>query len=190
MASSKVSRQDILKAALDLFRAFGFEGVSLNDISRKTGLEKPSLYFKFPGGKEQIALEALGEAIRFFSERIFGPLSAIGDPEEKVQVAIGGLRAFYEDGTKPCVTGALSFTAECPEVVTALNRFLHTWIEAFSMTAEEGGIAGEEARTRAERAIIVIQGSLILSRVLGDPSPFRRALLEIPDALLKPEGPG
>jgi TetR/AcrR family transcriptional regulator, lmrAB and yxaGH operons repressor len=185
MASSKVTRKQVLKEALELFRAFGFEGVSLSDISQKTGLEKPSLYFKFPGGKEQIALEALGEASRFFSEQIFGPLTGAGDPEQKVRVAIEGLRIFYGDGTKPCVTASLSFTVDCPEVVAALNRFLCAWIDAFSRAAEKGGIAKEEARARAERAIIELQGSLILSRVLEDPSPFRRALLEIPDVLLK-----
>jgi TetR/AcrR family transcriptional regulator, lmrAB and yxaGH operons repressor len=185
MASSKRTRQEVLRDALELFRAFGFEGVSLSDISQKSGLEKPSLYFKFPGGKEQIALEALGEAIRFFSESIFGPLSGIGDPENKLRSAIEGLRVFYADGTKPCVTDSLSFPTNCPEVAVALNRFLHGWIEAFTRIAEEGGMAKREAQARAERAIIALEGSLIVSRVLQDPQSFQRTLLEIPDFLLK-----
>jgi TetR/AcrR family transcriptional regulator, lmrAB and yxaGH operons repressor len=186
MANSKVSRQDVLGDALELFRAFGFEGVSLKDISRKTGLEKPSLYFKFPGGKEEIAFMALREAIRYFSGRVFGPLSGSGNPREKMLLAIESLRDFYADGTKPCFTDSLSFPIGCPDIAQALNEFVHAWLDAFRRVAEEIGIAEQEARARAERAVIVLQGSLVLSRVLQDPSPFRRALLKIPDDLLKP----
>jgi TetR/AcrR family transcriptional regulator, lmrAB and yxaGH operons repressor len=185
MASSKVTRQEVLRDALELFRVFGFEGVSLSAISQKTGLEKPSLYFKFPEGKEQIALEALGEAVRFFSEQIFAPLCGVGNPEEKVRLAIEGLRIFYRDGTMPCVTDSLSFPTDCPEVAMTLNRFLQAWIEAFSGIAEEAGMARQEAQARAENAIIALEGSLIVSRVLQDPRPFRKTLLEIPDVLLK-----
>jgi TetR/AcrR family transcriptional regulator, lmrAB and yxaGH operons repressor len=185
MANSKVSRQDVLKDALELFRAAGFKGVSLKDISRKTGLEKPSLYFKFPGGKEEIALMALDEAIRYFSVRVFGALNRPGSPREKIHLAMEGLRQFYADGTKPCFTDSLSFPNGCPDVSQALNQFAHAWLDAFRRVAEEDGIAEEEARARAERAVIVLQGSLVLSRVIQDPSPFRRALIKIPDVLLK-----
>jgi TetR/AcrR family transcriptional regulator, lmrAB and yxaGH operons repressor len=189
MASSKVSRQDVLKGALELFRASGFEGVTLNDISQKTGLEKASLYFKFPGGKEEIAVQALGEAIRFFAENIFRPLGASGNPRDKLELAIEGLRTFYADGTKPCVADSFSFPIECPKVGQALNQFLHAWIDAFRKVAEEGGSTGAEARTRAEDAIIALEGSLILSRTLQDPWPFRKTLLDIPDVLLKAPSP-
>jgi AcrR family transcriptional regulator len=50
MAHAKVSKDEVLDHALELFRTFGFEGVSFSDLSAATGLEKPSLYFRFPGG--------------------------------------------------------------------------------------------------------------------------------------------
>ena len=67
----KVSKEELLDEALELFRASGYEGVSLSDLSRATGLEKPSLYFRFPGGKEQIVLAVLDRVIDFFSENVF-----------------------------------------------------------------------------------------------------------------------
>ena len=53
MAHAKVSKDEVLDHALELFRTSGFEGVSLSDLSAATGLEKPSLYFRFPGGRKK-----------------------------------------------------------------------------------------------------------------------------------------
>jgi AcrR family transcriptional regulator len=185
MANSKVSRQEVLRGALELFRSFGFKGVSLNDISQKTGLEKPSLYFKFPRGKKEIALEALRAAIDFFSEQVIKPLSADGTAEDRLQTAIQGLRIFYANGTMPCVTNSFSFAIECPEVAEALDQFLRGWIDAFGKVVEESGSVGAAARERAEKVIVAVEGSLILSRVFQDPRAFRKTLLEIPEMLLK-----
>jgi AcrR family transcriptional regulator len=74
MAHAKVSKEEVLDHALELFRTSGFEGVSLSDLSAATGLEKPSLYFRFPGGKEEIVLAVLNRVIDFFTENVFRPL--------------------------------------------------------------------------------------------------------------------
>ena len=54
MAHRGISDDAFLEIALDLFRTYGFEGVSLKMLSDKTGLEKASLYYRYPAGKDQI----------------------------------------------------------------------------------------------------------------------------------------
>jgi TetR/AcrR family transcriptional regulator, lmrAB and yxaGH operons repressor len=54
MAHRVISDDAFLEIALDLFRTYGFEGVSLKMLSDKTGLEKASLYYRYPAGKDQI----------------------------------------------------------------------------------------------------------------------------------------
>lgn len=49
-----VGLDTILDAAEDLFRERGYLGVTLADIARTAGLRKPSLYYHFPDGKEQL----------------------------------------------------------------------------------------------------------------------------------------
>lgn len=44
----------ILDAAEDLFRERGFQAVTLTDVAREVGIRKPSLYYHFPEGKEQL----------------------------------------------------------------------------------------------------------------------------------------
>src|ERR1700722_7260134 len=116
MAHGRVSKEAILEAALELFRTSGFNGVSLSDISHATGLEKSSLYFRFPGGKEEIVLAALTRAVEFFAQNVFTPLTGEGGPTKRVQIAADALRDFYADGRKPCVTDVLSLPLESSKI--------------------------------------------------------------------------
>ena len=67
-------REAALDAALEVFRAKGFEGTSLSDLTSAMGINPPSLYAAF-GGKEDLFLEAvkryrqkIGESCPFVCE--------------------------------------------------------------------------------------------------------------------------
>jgi TetR/AcrR family transcriptional repressor of lmrAB and yxaGH operons len=53
MAHRVISEDAFLEIALDLFRTYGFEGVSLKMLSNETGLEKASLNYRYSAGKDQ-----------------------------------------------------------------------------------------------------------------------------------------
>jgi TetR/AcrR family transcriptional repressor of lmrAB and yxaGH operons len=183
MAHGRVSKEAILEAALELFRTSGFNGVSLSDISHATGLEKSSLYFRFPGGKEEIVLAALTRAGEFFIQNVFTPLTGEGGSTKRVQIAADALRDFYADGSKPCVTDVLSLPLESSKISEMLAQIMRAWLAAFSEIARESGCSSEEAQLRAEEAIIAIEGSLVFSRVSKDTTPFQRVLAALPDLL-------
>ena len=54
MAHSSINDADLAEKALELFRQRGYEGISLNDLVVVSGLEKASLYYRFPGGKKDM----------------------------------------------------------------------------------------------------------------------------------------
>ena len=67
MVRSTNARQDAIDAAVRLFRSQGYSATGLTQLLEESGAPKGSFYFHFPGGKEQLALEALslfGEEIR------------------------------------------------------------------------------------------------------------------------------
>jgi TetR/AcrR family transcriptional regulator, lmrAB and yxaGH operons repressor len=185
MAHAKVSKDEVLDHALELFRTSGFEGVSLSDLSAATGLEKPSLYFRFPGGKEEIVLAVLNRVIDFFNENVFGPLLTDDTPRNRVIAAAQGLRTFYADGSKSCVTDVLSLRVGSAEIAKTLTLTMNAWLNAFTAIARESGLTPEQARLRAEDAIVDLEGSLVLSRLLGDAAAFNRVLEALPDLLTK-----
>lgn len=67
MARTTHARQDAIDTAVRLFRTQGYSATGLNQLLEESGAPKGSFYFHFPGGKEQLALEALkafGEELR------------------------------------------------------------------------------------------------------------------------------
>jgi len=62
---------------------------------------------------------------------------------------------------------------------------MQAWRNAFSEIARESGLTPEQARLRAEDAIVDLEGFLVLSRLLGDTATFNRVLDGLPDLLTK-----
>src|ERR1700761_2833466 len=67
MPKATDSKGKTLAAAAKLFRQQGYHGTALHDVLAAGGSPRGSLYFHFPGGKEEIgetALTLAGEAVR------------------------------------------------------------------------------------------------------------------------------
>jgi AcrR family transcriptional regulator len=183
MANRTISDEAFLAKALDLFRTYGFEGVSLKQLADATGLEKASLYYRYPGGKDEIAMAVAGDVVAFFEKNVFGPLAGGGTPRKRVHFAAERLREFYGGGTKSCAIDVLSIPGGSEELRGTIKSAMLAWISAFTEVAKESGMSTAVARSRAEEAIVRIEGSLVAARVLGDSSAFERTLKLLPDLL-------
>jgi len=184
MAHRIVSDEVFLATALDLFRTYGFEGVSLKQLADATGLEKASLYYRYPGGKDAIAMAVAAEVGAWFQANVLDPLAGSGPPRKRVSLVAAKLREFYAGGTKPCVMEVLSIRGGSEELQRGLKSAMQALLTAFAQIAKESGVSSAAARSRAEEAVVRLEGSLILARVLGDAACFERVLKVLPDILL------
>ena len=185
MALATITDADLLARCTDVFRTYGFEGATLSRIAAVTGLERGSLYHRFPGGKEEIALAVAAGVVEWFKTNVFEVLKQPGLPQKRVQAAAKQLRKFYAEGTKSCLLEILSIPSDTPDLSAALKGALQAWQSAFAEISHESGFPKDEAKRRAEDAIMRIEGSLILSRLLNDSKPFHRVLDELPATLIK-----
>jgi TetR/AcrR family transcriptional regulator, lmrAB and yxaGH operons repressor len=184
MAYKTISDEEMLTRALELFRAYGFDGVSLKQLADAMGLEKAALYYRFPGGKDEIALAVVRAFDATVRERVFKPLHvAATSPRRRVQAACELLREFYAGGEKSCALDVMSIQGATEAVKKTLRGLLQAWIEAFMTIAREAGLTAAQARLRAEEAVLKIEGSLIVARVLNDKTAFERTLRELPHFL-------
>jgi AcrR family transcriptional regulator len=183
MAYRTLSDEDFLAKALDLFRDYGFEGVSLKQLADATGLEKASLYYRYPGGKDEIVMAVATSVVAWFQKNIFEPLGGVGSTRKRAGLVAERFREFYAGGTKACITDVLSIPGGPEELKAALKGAMQAWITAFADLARESGMPPAMARARAEESIVRIEGSLVLSRVLHDNSFFERALKMLPELL-------
>jgi AcrR family transcriptional regulator len=166
-----------------VFRIAGFEGASLGALAEGAGLQRASLYHRFPGGKVQMAEAVMGRVRELFAGAVEPMRSA---PDVAAGVVESGRRisAIYADGTLPCVLDTLTLSGAPEGVRATAAEITAAWIDGMATAAERGGASPEAARATAEEAFVRIEGSLVLARLRGEPTAFRRAIAELPQMLL------
>ncbi|MEE8126435.1 MAG: TetR/AcrR family transcriptional regulator [Nitrospirales bacterium] len=184
MPITKVNDDELLDRLTAVFRMYGYEGASLSRISEATGLQRASLYHRFPGGKEEMAKVVLERAGKWLSDRVLAPLSGPGKPEERIRKMAKELHIFYGGGKNCCLLDSLSFGVEDNEIKSHVRGGMGAWVECLAKVAREAGVPAKKARQQAQDAIGRIQGSLVIARVLKDYGAFERTLLELPDVIL------
>lgn len=184
--AGRSTREGILLELMEEFRACGFDGVSLSRISEVTGLGKASLYHHFPGGKGEMAQAVMELAEQWLQANVFGPMERRGDPDERLEAVLKALGGFYEQGRKSCLLDVMPIGGG-PELHAAVKAVMQRLIKGFERLAVDAGIRKAEAKARAEAALIGIQGSLVVSRGLGDTAPFLRQIQTLRERLLEAE---
>jgi len=179
-----MERTELLPILLELFRQQGYAGVSIADVSKATGLGKSSLYHHFPEGKEQMAREVLQHVEVGVRESFVAPLKAVGDPHERLREMTKMVEDFYDGGRKGCILDGLTLGAASEPFRQMVARSVEAWVAAMASVAVEAGLSKKVARERAEDALIAIEGSLVLSRALGDQKAFKRVIKNLPERLL------
>lgn len=87
-------RQRILDAAKTCFTQFGFEKTTLEDIGKKLGLNKSSLYYYFKN-KEEIFTAVIVRQAESIVEDLQKEFSSRDQPEEKIQVYMKKRLQYY-----------------------------------------------------------------------------------------------
>ena len=116
-------------------------------------------------------------------ERLAGCLEGQGTPEERLDAFLAEVDALYERGRRNPLLGAMVLGGGWPRFEEELAEAFRQWTDAFAGLARAAGVDGREARRRAEDAVARLQGGLVVTRGLGKPAVFRRALAELPDQL-------
>ena len=61
--TSAIDDGELIARLSGVFRDVGYEGATLSALAAATGLQKASLYHRYPGGKQQMADEVLAAAL-------------------------------------------------------------------------------------------------------------------------------
>ena len=179
-----MSKEQVIPQLISVFRHYGYEGATVSRLSDATGLKKASLYHHFQGGKEQMAAAVLEYVANWLDENVFTPLQSDKPPKERIRAMSRGLDEFYDSGLVPCLLSVMSVGEADNLFHQQLEQSLNHWLALLTQVVEETGVAPEAARQRAEDALMLIQGALVLVRVTNDTQPFKRAIAKLPQILL------
>ncbi|MCF4968531.1 TetR/AcrR family transcriptional regulator [Nostoc sp. CMAA1605] len=176
-------KQTYIPYLLQLFRQYGYDGATLSKISEATGLGKASLYHHFPGGKDEMVETVLDYLEQWLGENILPALRSDGDAETRLRRMCDRLSELYQQGEQPCLFAILLLGSARDVFHTKVERLFRTWIDAIASVLIADGMDEEQAKHRGEDVAIAIQGSLILSQGLHNPSPFQRVIQQLPRSI-------
>ncbi len=186
MPAPLLTKSEMLSRLMDLFRERGFDGASLADISKSTGLGKSSLYHYFPKGKEEIALQVLDYLDAQLQEAVYEPMRSTGTPAKKLDRMLEAIDTFYEGGQKACLLERLCASVDASRFRRPLGRAFVTWIDAVEALAMQAGLPRSVARVRAEDLVVRIEGALVVCAGTGNTAVFARTIRELRESVLAP----
>lgn len=156
------NKEAILTAASRLYREKGIDGIGIGELSRSVGLTHGGFYGQFPGGKEQLASEAVS---RTFESNIQDWQAAKSIPE----LVQGYLtQQHLSNWTEGCPIPALGAdVARTGGVVSAsFTKGVERLIE--TLMALVDGETHDEKYQEALRVLASIAGAMLIARALDD----------------------
>jgi len=180
MRPQKIQDEELLAALSDVFRNKGYEGASLKELSEATGLQKASLYHRFPNGKKEMAEAVLNEMDQWVTQNIFKTLEQEGiTPTIKLKNSLDQISKLYNGGKDNCIFRALSMQEGFDLFHDVITKGFAGWLKSFKSLGLSMGQSDQLAKKNAIQTLIDIQGSLMLSKAMQDTTIFKNTLKQI-----------
>jgi TetR/AcrR family transcriptional regulator, lmrAB and yxaGH operons repressor len=170
------TRHRLLSTAGELFRSQGFHATGLDQILRRSRTPKGSLYHYFPGGKEELTIEAVRYMTGLTKETMTAIFSSDCDP-------LSALKALFESNATMLLVS--DFRNGCPIAAITLDvaiaqqpirevceKGFDTLLELLIEHLNRAGLSAVRAKSLATLVFAALEGALILSRAKRSVEPL------------------
>lgn len=173
------TRDRLLDATQDLVETGGYSGAGLNQVIALSGAPRGSLYFHFPGGKEQL----VGESVRRAGQAIGGALADLADSSESAAEFADGVLRYLGDRLEesgwhrgcPVATVVLETAATSDPLQQACSEVYTSWEAALRARLDGHPDADDLAVT----ILALTEGALLLARAHRSREPLNRVARQI-----------
>ena len=168
----------MIDTTVALLRRQGLTATGINRIIRESRAARGSIYFHFPGGKEELTIEALRSAQRTVVERMQSAMSGRRKTAAVLRVMVreyvADLRkSDYEFGC-PIANVALDVSAESPRIRAVCAEIFSDWQARIRQALERDGHPSRQADALAEFILSSFEGALMLCRAQKSTAPLTR----------------
>jgi TetR/AcrR family transcriptional repressor of lmrAB and yxaGH operons len=178
---SSDTRQRMVETAVRLFRSQGYAATSWRGLVAESGTPWGSVQHHFPGGKQELAVAALGAgedlalgAIRIAFDRHDNPGDAIGWWFGKAQQLLE--RSDYEQG---CPIAMLALHSGDPVVAQASRDAFLRWQRALAERLVAVGYDPADSDDLALSVLTTLEGALVVAKGLRSSRPLEVAAAEM-----------
>lgn len=167
------NKEAILSAASRLYREKGIDGIGIGELAKSVGLTHGGFYGQFPGGKEQLASEAV---TRTFEPNILDWKAAKSIPQ-LVKSYLS--KRHMDDWTEGCPVPALAADVARTggTVSTSFTKGIEGLIDALEhLTA---GDTDAQKREEALRLLASVAGATLIARAVDKPELAKQMLQSV-----------
>jgi TetR/AcrR family transcriptional repressor of lmrAB and yxaGH operons len=177
------TRTRILETTGLLLRKRGYHGTSLNDILSASGAPRGSLYFHFPGGKDQLVIEVTRDSVAKVTERLGEALAAEKDPAVAVHHIYQSVARMLEDNQFslgcPIAPVVLDSPTDVPELVDLCRSAFEQWIGLLREAFVRAGVPERRAHALALLVESSLEGLMVIARATRDRAPLQAVADEV-----------
>jgi len=175
MPAPRTHRERLVEASADLIQRKGYHSTGLAEILTASGAPRGSLYHYFPGGKEDLACEAIAlsaakvmETLATVAQGARTPAAALNKIADHFATQLTASN--FEKGC-PVATITLELAGDSTRIQEACAAAYAGWQSGIEAMLTRAGIAG--AKPLAETLLMTLEGALLLSRARRDCAPLR-----------------
>ncbi len=175
----------MLISAAQVMRERGAAGVTIDEVLARSGAPRGSVYYHFPGGRNQILIEALqyaGDAIAGVIDQAAqrGGMQLVSEFVEFWEQLLA--ESDFTAGC-PVVAAAIGSAEEEPQLTSVAGSIFGHWRDALTRAFVSDGFDEPDAASLAIMCIASLEGAVVLCRSTRsvDPSARCRLSSRIPD---------
>jgi len=181
------SRSRMIDAAYELFRLNGYHATAFSDVVEQSGAPRGSIYYHFPGGKRELALETIamaGDQVEMWvdeaSRQAHDPVSLIRALAQSQMQRLE--KSGYCSGCA-IATIVLELAPMDEEISAECDKVFDRWRAALVDRFEQWGVEHTRAGALADLVVTTFEGGLVVSRAARSSEPFWRNIDALIDLL-------
>jgi TetR/AcrR family transcriptional repressor of lmrAB and yxaGH operons len=176
MAQRGKTRRQLVASTIHLLRRHGAHGTGLQEVLSHSGSPRGSLYFHFPGGKEELVREAIqesAEAVERWLRQSLEQHSSVAEGMDHFLGRYGEHLAAtgFEEGC-PIAAVALDVGTGGERLRSACDWAMTGWVTVLAEHLRAEGRDPEEAECLALTALSAFEGVLIVCRARRSLEPL------------------
>lgn len=183
MAGRSDVRSRMVSAGEDLLSHRGY-GVTLLDVIERADAPRGSIYYHFPNGKPELALEVAEKVRTEIRLYVASTARKVADPGPFLQrmVEHHRKRLLSSGYTLGCPLMGIVITGdvESPELQAAIEAAFTAWVSSIATALEGKGLTAAQSTQLATMVVIGVEGAIVLARAQRTGDSFAQLDRTIP----------